>query len=67
MATAKEIRAEFMKIYTSFYDSGMTMIEAYTKAEEQFTAKYNHRKYSGFNSFNVSMYKNIKREIKRVS
>lgn len=58
---------EFMGIYNRLYAQKMTMTKAYDEAEKLFITKYGHRKYSSFQSFNVSMYQRIKKEIKQVS
>jgi hypothetical protein len=60
---------EFYSIYFPLYDSGKTQAEAYEETERQFEAKYNHRHYSSFGSFSVSLYsrnKTLKEKLKIV-
>ena len=54
---------EFYEMFEVEYAKGGNLCDAYERTEKLFEAKYNHRKYSNFQSFNVSRYHRIKRSM----
>jgi hypothetical protein len=56
----KQRTEEFYAIYFPLYESGMTQAQAYEQAEKEYEKKYNHRHYSSFASFSVSLYSRIR-------
>jgi hypothetical protein len=54
------LQQEFLNLFTEEYDKGVSREKAYHLAEIRFSAKYNHNKYSGYNSFNVTVCKKVK-------
>lgn len=63
MATIEQIRKEFYEFFDEEYKEGVSMPDAYDLAEKRFSAKYNHRAYSNFQSFNVAKFNKAKREL----
>lgn len=57
----KELTEYFHNLYEQCYSECQNQEQAYRRAEELFLNKFNHRKYSGFNSFQVCRYKRVKR------
>jgi hypothetical protein len=60
---AKSKREEFYQMFDSEYKPGVSIPDAYEKAEGSFIAKYKHRAYSNFQCFNVAKFRKTKREL----
>lgn len=54
MTTSNPLADEFHSIFEKHLRKQVTHSKAYEDAEAEFQGKYNHNKYSGFESFRIS-------------
>lgn len=62
---ARTKREDFYVIFDKEYKQGVSIPDAYEKAEKLFIAKYQHRAYSNFQCFNVAKFRKTKRELSK--
>ena len=62
---AKTKREDFYSMFEAEYKQGVSIPDAYEKAEVSFIAKYQHRAYSNFQCFNVAKFRKTKRELSK--
>lgn len=63
MATIEVVRKEFIEVYEKEYAAGLTQEQAYQKATEKMSSKYNVAAYTNFTSFSKSQFNRVKREL----